>query len=252
MVLTPEQRRRYARQTPIPEFGPKGQVKLLESSALVVGCGALGSLVAVQLAVAGVGRIGIADYDTVDISNLHRQLFFTESETGKRKSSLILKAIHDRNPHTMIEEHQLLVTETVARRIFPSYDVVIDGSDNPATKAMSSRVCDELGIPCVIGGVEALSGMILTQLGAPALDGHLGTRDMDGHNSTWASLFPADDTSPSFSPCSFTGVLGPVPGVIASLQSLEAIKILAGIGRPLASRLLIFDGLNATFREIQL
>ncbi len=218
-----------------------------------MGCGALGSLVAVQLAAAGVGRIGIADYDTVDISNLQRQLFFTEADCGKRKSSLILKAIEERNHETMVEEHQLLVTEKVARRIFPSYDVVIDGSDNPATKAMTSSVCDELGIPCVIGGVEALSGMILTQLGEPALDGHsLGEPALDGHNATWASLFPADDTSQSFSPCSFTGVLGPVPGVIASLQSLEAIKILAGIGEPLASRLLIFDGLSSTFREVQL
>ncbi|MCC8037904.1 MAG: HesA/MoeB/ThiF family protein [Bacteroidales bacterium] len=253
MVLNSEQRRRYARNIHVEQLGLEGQARLLESSALVVGCGALGSLVAVQLAAAGVGRIGIADFDTVDLSNLQRQLFFTEEDTGESKSTLIRRAIEQRNSGVVVEEYQLLITEKVACNLFPSYDVVIDGSDNPATKAMTSRVCDDLSIPCVIGGVEALSGMILAQIPKNVSGAWEGRRSTAPINpATWASLFPSDSDNPSFSPCSIAGVLGPIPGVIASLQSLEAIKILAGVGRPLASRLLIFDGLATTFREIHL
>lgn len=234
--MTPDQRRRYSRNVMLPGIGAEGQKRLLDARVLIVGCGALGSIVAMYLAGSGVGHITIADFDTIDISNLQRQLSFSSSQFGEKKVLATAKRLREINPEVEVEAIDAFLTAATARTIINNQDLIVEGSDNSATKHFIASLCREMGKPCVIGGVREWEGQVSTLL--PGERGYL-------------DLFPEPEED-AMSPCALGGVLGPLPGVIGSLQSCEAIKILTGAGTPLASRMIIFDALRAEFREISL
>lgn len=217
---------RYSRLTILDGIGQEGVWRLQRGSIMVVGCGALGSLCAMYLAASGVGTVGIADFDTIDISNLQRQLFFDESSLGTPKCATLAARMRAINSDTVVAEYPEMINERKARDLFAEYDFIIDGSDNPATKLMTARVCESLGKPYCIGGVREMSGQVMSW--AP---GHAGYADMFGNAASCTG----------FTPCSVAGVLGPAAGVVASVQAAEAIKYLTGAGQNMFDRLLTFD-----------
>lgn len=217
---------RYSRLEALPGIGAEGVAKLRGGKVMVVGCGALGSLCAMYLAASGTGTVGIADFDTIDISNLQRQLFFDENSTGESKCRTLAERMRAINSEVTVREYPAMINETAASEIFPEYDFVIDGSDNPATKKMTANVCERLGIPYCIGGVREFGGQVMSW--AP---GHMG----------YAELFGDIPTCSGLTPCSIGGVLGPAAGVTASTQASEAIKHLTGHGKMLYDRLFTFD-----------
>lgn len=235
--LSQEERRRYSRTVMLPEIGKEGQARLLESHALIVGCGALGSIVAMQLAASGVGHLTIVDFDTVDISNLQRQLAFTEGDIGQKKSERLAAKIHAINSGIEVKTIDGVLKRTKAERLMADCDIAIEGSDNPATKYMVTDVAEALEKPCVLGAVSGFSGQVQTF--AP---GHAGYRD-------W---WPEEVGESGFTPCSLGGLLGPVPSLVASLQSAEAIKILAGLKPALLDTLLTLDTLKMEFHSYHL
>ncbi|MDE6267921.1 MAG: HesA/MoeB/ThiF family protein [Muribaculaceae bacterium] len=235
--LTPEDMRRYSRTVMLPEIGEEGQRRLLASRVMVVGAGALGSIVSMYLAGAGVGTIEIADFDTVDLSNLQRQLSFEERNVGEIKvqaTALRLRAI---NSGIRVIAHEEFIRRDRARELFSQADVVVEGSDNPSTKYMVSEVCVELGKACVLGGVAGWRGQVMTW--AP---GHSSYRD----------LYPEAADIGGCTPCSQGGVMGPVPGIVGSVQATEVIKLLTKSGTPLFDRLLTFDALDMQFDVFRL
>lgn len=218
--------RRYSRIEAIEGIGEQGVERLNEGKVFVVGCGALGSLCAMYLAGSGAGTVGIADFDTIDISNLQRQLFFDERSLGKSKVRTLADKIRNLNSSVTVEVFEGMVSRSKAEEIFAGYDFVIDGSDNPATKLMTSAVCESIGLPYCIGGVRECAGQIMSWT-----PGHLGYRDVFGDKIACGG----------FTPCSAGGVLGPAAGVVASVQASEAIKFLTGHGELLTDRLQTFD-----------
>lgn len=217
---------RYSRLEGLDGIGDEGMVALRNGSVLVVGCGALGSMCAMYLAASGVGRIGIADFDTIDISNLQRQLFFDETTLGKPKCKVLGERMRTLNSDVTVEEYPMLVKDDSARNLFARYDFIVDGSDNPATKHMTARICEEAGIPYCIGGVREFSGQVMSWA-----SGHKG----------YAEIFGETPSCQGFTPCSIAGVLGPAAGTVASVQASEAIKHLTTCGRMLYDRLFVFD-----------
>lgn len=232
-LLSPDEQRRYSRTILLPGMGMEAQQRLLASSVLVLGSGALGSIVSMYLAASGVGTIGIADFDNIDISNLQRQLSFTTADIGMSKVETTAAKLQAINPGITVNIHEGLVREKLARSLFPDYDLVVEGSDNPNTKYLVTDLCTELGIPYVLGGISEFRGQIMSW--AP---GHHGYRD----------IFPEGAPIESATPCGLGGILGPVPGTIGSMQASEVIKILTGVGQPLFGRMLTFNALNMTFQ----
>ncbi len=230
-LLNNEQLIRHSRTIALPEIGTEGVERLIKASVLVVGAGALGCIAAMYLAAAGVGRIGIVDFDTVGLSNLQRQLAYTEADLELPKTEALEAKLRAINPDTCIEVYNTMLTRENAAEMLSHYDVIIEGSDNPATKYLVSDTARALECPCIIGGVRGFTGQITTQL---------------AEGPTYRYVFPELPETCGFTPCSTAGVLGPVPGVIASLQATEAIKVLTGIGCPLAGRLLQIDTLTMT------
>lgn len=210
----------------LPGIGTEGVEKIRKGRVMVVGCGALGSLCAMYLSATGVGTVGIADFDTVDISNLQRQLFFDEQCLGSPKCATLAARIHAINSETTVNEYPEMINESRAVEIFADYDFIIDGSDNPSTKHMTASVCQRLGIPYCIGGVREFGGQVMSW--AP---GHAG----------YDELFGETPSCSGFMPCSVAGVLGPAAGVTASVQASEATKHLSGCGKMLYDKLFTFD-----------
>ncbi|CAG5133567.1 unnamed protein product [Candidula unifasciata] len=211
---------RYSRQLILPEFGVTGQIKLKSSSVLVVGAGGLGCPAAIYLAAAGVGKLGVVDYDEVELSNLHRQILHTVDRVGVSKSLSVAQSCFRLNPSVLYIPYQLQLNSTNALDIIKSYDVVVDATDNVATRYL-------LNDACVLANKPLVSGSALRFEGQP----------------------PPPETVTN---CSEGGVLGVVPGIIGSLQALEAIKIASGMEPSFCQRLLLFDGLDGTFRNIKL
>ena len=237
-MLTPTERDRYARHLSLPELGEEGQRKLKLGSALIIGAGGLGSPVAMYLAAAGVGRIGLVDFDRVDASNLQRQILYGESSVGERKLDAAWQRLHDLNAHVRVETFNDRLSSRNALGLFEPYDVIIDGTDNFATRYLVNDASVLLRKPNVYGSVYRFDGQV------SVFDAQRGP--------CYRCLYP-DPPPPHLVPsCAEGGVLGVLPGVIGTLQATEAIKLIAGIGAPLIGRLLLFDALTASFRTVQL
>ncbi len=229
---------RYLRQTTLPEFGAAGQEKLRTSSVLIVGAGGLGSPSSIYLAAAGVGRIGLVDFDRVDETNLHRQILYGTSDVGRPKLEAARERLSDLNPEVAVETYPSRLTSENALEILTGYDVVLDGTDNFATRYLVNDACTLLGKPNVYGSVFRFDGQVSV----------FSTRDAP----CYRCLYP-EPPPPHLAPsCAEGGVLGVLPGIIGTLQATEAIKILTGIGETLAGRLLLFDALRMTFRTMKL
>jgi len=238
VVLSAEQKQRYSRHLLIPEVGAAGQARLLGSKALLVGAGGLGSPAALYLAAAGVGTIGIVDFDIVDVSNLQRQIVHTTDRVGERKVESARKSINALNPGIKVVPHEeMLVAENV-ERIIAGYDVILDGTDTFETRYILNDAAVAAGIPVVHASVFRFEGQLTTFI------------PFEG--PCYRCLYPTPPP-PELAPgCSVAGVLGVVPGILGLLQATEALKVLLGIGHTLAGRLLLFDALETEFTELQL
>lgn len=235
--LEGDDRRRYIRTLQLEEIGLEGQQRLLTSRVLIAGTGALGSIAAMYLAASGVGHLTLVDFDTIDISNLQRQLSFDTASCGRKKAEAAAERIHAINPGTEITVIDKMLTRDNAPALIAGHDLVIEGSDNPPTKYMVTDTCAELGIPYVIGGVAQFRGQLTCwRPGYP----------------TYRDIFPEAAPEGGYTPCSLGGILGPLPGIIASAQACEAIKILSGAGEPLYGRLLLLDTLHPAATIIDL
>jgi adenylyltransferase/sulfurtransferase len=229
---------RYARQITLPEFGEAGQAKLRAASVLVIGAGGLGSPAAIYLAAAGVGRIGLVDFDRVDPTNLHRQILYGTSDVGREKLDAASEHLRDLNPDVMIETHAARLSSANALDILRDYHVIIDGTDNFATRYLVNDACVLLSKPNVYGSVFRFDGQVSV----------FATSD----GPCYRCLYPTPPPPHLVPSCAEGGVLGVLPGVIGTLQATEAIKIITGIGETLAGRLLLFDALRMTFRVMKL
>jgi len=229
---------RYARQIRLPELGPEGQERLARGSVLIVGAGGLGSPAALYLAAAGVGRVGLIDFDVVDETNLHRQVLYATSDVGASKVLAAAQRLRDMNPEVRIETHPQPLTSENALDVLAGYDVILDGTDNFPTRYLVNDACTILGKPNVYGSIFRFEGQ------AAVFDARTGP--------CYRCLYP-DPPPPHLVPsCAEAGVLGVLPGVIGTIQATEAIKLIAGIGETLLGRLLLFDALRMTFRPMRL
>ncbi len=238
MNLTPEQLTRYSRHFILPEIGEEGQKKLLNSKVLLIGAGGLGSPLGLYLAAAGVGTLGLVDFDNVDLSNLQRQILHTNDEIGKPKIDSAEKRIKAMNPDTKIIKYKLRLTSDNALDILKDYDIVIDGTDNFPTRYLTNDACVFLKKPNIYGSIYRFDG--LTTVFNPP----------DG--PCYRCLYPEPPPPGMVPSCAEGGVLGVLPGVIGTIQATEAIKILTGIGRTLVGRLMVYDALQMTFRELKI
>ncbi|MGL4992584.1 MAG: HesA/MoeB/ThiF family protein [Bacteroidales bacterium] len=223
---------RYNRHHIIEGFGTEGQDRLKNSSALIVGIGGLGSPIALYLAAAGIGRIGIIDDDTVSISNLQRQILYRESEINLSKVERAKHTLEKLNSHITIEAYPLRLDNNNAREIITRYDIVIDGCDNFNTRYIIDQITSELQIPYVYGSIAEFQGQI-------SVFNHKGA-------GSYNRLFPKEEYLESSADS--IGVIGSVPGVVGSLQATEAIKILSGVGEPLINRMLLINLKSMEFK----
>lgn len=229
---------RYARHLALPEVGEEGQKRLKAGRVLCVGAGGLGSPLAMYLAAAGVGTIGIVDFDTVDESNLQRQLLHGTKDVGRPKLDSAVDRLADLNPHVRVVTHNVRLSSANALDILSDYDIVVDGTDNFPTRYLVNDACVFLGKPNVYGSVFRWEG----QLSVFSTEG----------GPCYRCLF-REPPPPGLVPnCAEGGVLGVLPGIIGSGQAMETIKLLLGVGSSLAGRLLIFDALEMTWREVRL
>jgi adenylyltransferase/sulfurtransferase len=229
---------RYARHFVLPQVGPEGQRALAEAKVLLVGAGGLGSPVALYLSAAGVGTLGVVDSDLVDLSNLQRQVLHGISHLGQFKVESAKARLWELNPNVEVVPHQTRLSSDNALEILVGYDLVVDGSDNFPTRYLVNDACVISGKPYVYGAVDRWEGQVSV----------FATRD----GPCYRCLF-RDPPPPGLVPsCAEAGVLGVLPGVIGSLQATEVIKQVLGIGESLAGRLLIFNSLELTFREVRL
>lgn len=238
VVMSREQKVRYSRHLLIPEVGAEGQAKLLGSKALLIGAGGLGSPAMMYLAAAGVGTLGVVDFDVVDLSNLQRQIIHTTDRIGRKKTESAAETIRGINPDITVVPHEEMLTDANVDRLIAGYDVILDGTDTFETRYTLNDAAVRARIPVVHASVFRFEGQltVFTPYEGPC----------------YRCLYPTPPP-PELAPgCSVAGVLGVVPGVMGLLQATEAIKMLLGIGDSLSGRLLIYDALDASFAELQL
>ena len=223
----------YSRHLSLREVGPEGQARLRGASVLLVGLGGLGSPLAMYLAAAGIGRIGIVEFDRVDASNLHRQVLFGSSQVGQEKLAAGAARLRDLNPHIEIEEHDCALTRDNGRQIIKGYDIVADGADNFATRYLVNDACVLESKPLVSASILAFEGQL-------AVYNH-------GGGPCYRCLFPVPPPPGVVPSCAEGGVLGILPGVMGTLQATEVIKLVLGLGEVASSRLLHYDALALAF-----
>ncbi|HEX6642332.1 MAG TPA: molybdopterin-synthase adenylyltransferase MoeB [Thermoanaerobaculia bacterium] len=228
---------RYARQVTLPEIGVAGQAKLRRASVLIVGAGGLGSPAALYLAAAGVGTLGLVDFDRVDETNLHRQILYGTSSIGRPKLDAARERLEDLNPDVRIVTHDARLTSENALEIIRDYDMVLDGTDNFATRYLVNDACVLLGKPNVYGSIFRFDGQVSV----------FSTNE----GPCYRCLYPEPPPPGTVPSCAEGGVLGVLPGIVGSLQAAEAMKLITGAGEPLIGRLLLFDALRATFRTMR-
>ena len=239
MHLDVEELQRYSRHLIMPEVTSEGQSRLKAARVLCIGAGGLGSPAALYLAAAGVGTIGIVDFDDVDLSNLQRQILHGTKDIGRGKLESARDRLHDINPQIELELHECRFSSENAPQLVSRYDVIVDGSDNFPTRYLSNDVCVFTRKPNVYGSVFRFEGQ--TTVFAP----HLG-------GPCYRCLFPEPPPPESVPNCAQAGVLGVLPGIIGILQAIETLKLILGIGEVLVGRLLHFDALKVKFRELNL
>ena len=237
-MLTESQIERYSRHIILKEVGGKGQQKLLDGKVLIIGAGGLGAPAALYLAAAGVGTIGIADADDVDLSNLQRQVIHFTSDIGKPKVESAREKMEAINPDVKVITYQEWVAAANINSIIADYDFIIDGTDNFAAKFLINDACVLAGKPYSHGGILQFVGQTITVL--------------PGQSPCYRCLFPAPPPKDAIPTCSQAGVIGVLPGVIGSVQATEAIKFLLGKGELLAGRILMYDALGMKFRDVEI
>ncbi|MGE5553100.1 MAG: HesA/MoeB/ThiF family protein [Betaproteobacteria bacterium] len=229
---------RYSRQLLLKEVGGKGQRKLREARVLVVGAGGLGSPVIAYLAAAGVGTLGVVDFDRVELSNLQRQILHRTEDVGRPKAESAARAVKALNPGVEVAVHRARLGQDNVRDLIGGYDLVIDGVDNFASRYLLNDACVMAKKPLIEAGILRFDGMIMTI--------------KPGEGPCYRCVFPDPPPPGAVPSCQEAGVIGAVAGVMGVLQANEALKLILGIGEPLVGRMLVFDALAASFREIAL
>lgn len=236
--LNPQEYERYARHILLPEMGLAGQIKLKESSVACVGLGGLGSPAALYLAASGIGRLALIDDDTVDVSNLQRQILYKDSECGSPKVELAKKHLLELNPHIQIDVFQSRLDVNNSCETLKPYDIILDGSDNFPTRYLVNDTCVLLNKPLIHGSIYKFDG----QLSIFATN----------EGPCYRCLCPQPPEGDAIPNCAQAGVIGVLPGIIGTLQATEAIKLILGLGTPLIGKILQYDALNLTFRTLSL
>jgi len=236
--LTNDEIKRYSRHLIMPEVGVDGQRRLKAGSVLCIGAGGLGSPAAMYLAAAGVGRIGVVDFDVVDFSNLQRQIIHGTSDVGRSKLASAKDRLVDINPHIQVDTYETALSSDNALELFAPYDIILDGTDNFPTRYLTNDACVLLGKPNTYGSIFRFEGQASV---FAAKDG-----------PCYRCLYPEPPPPGLVPSCAEGGVLGVLPGIIGVIQATEAIKLLTGIGEPLVGRFLIYDALRMRFRELKL
>ncbi len=236
--FTDDELRRYSRQIVLKEVGGKGQKKLRESSVLIVGAGGLGCPAALYLTAAGIGKIGILDFDEVDVSNLQRQILHFTKDVGQLKTKSAAEKLKALNPNVTIQTFDMRLTPKNAREIVKQYDYIIDGSDNFATKYIINDACIIEGIPFTIAGILKFDGQILTVI--------------PHQTACYRCIFPSPPAPGIVPSCSQAGVFGAIPGIVGSIQASEAIKYLLGFGKLITNGILLINLTNIDFQKLSI
>lgn len=236
--LSHEEVQRYSRHLIMPEVGMEGQKKLKSASILLIGAGGLGSPLAMYLAAAGVGRLGLVDYDVVDYTNLQRQIIHGTKDVGRPKLESAAERIRDINPHTQIDLYEVPLTSENALELMEPYDIIIDGTDNFPTRYLTNDACVLLGKPNVYGSIFRFEGQVSVFY---AKEG-----------PCYRCLFPEPPPPGLVPSCAEGGVLGVLPGTVGAMQATEAIKLILGVGDPMIGRLMLYDALTMGFDEVRL
>jgi adenylyltransferase/sulfurtransferase len=236
--LSNEEILRYSRHLIIPEVGMEGQLKLKQAKVLLIGAGGLGAPLGLYLAAAGVGRIGLVDFDVVDLTNLQRQVIHSTADVGRKKLDSAIDSMRGINPNVSIDRFDTALTSENALEILQDYDIVVDGTDNFPTRYLVNDACVLLGKPNVYGSIFRFEGQatVFAYKGGPC----------------YRCLYPEPPPPGLVPSCAEGGVLGILPGLIGLVQATEAVKLIIGIGEPLAGRLLLYDALAMRFRELKL
>ncbi len=235
--FTNEQIYRYSRHIILPDVGGAGQRKLLDSSVLLIGAGGLGSPAAMYLAAAGVGKLGIVDFDVVDFSNLQRQLLHGTEDVGRPKIESAIETLRGINPDIEVRGYDTALTSANIMEIIEPYDIVLNGSDNFPTRYLVNDACVFAGKPLVDGSIFMFEGQ--------------ATVFKADEGPCYRCLYPTPPPPGEVPSCQEAGVLGVLPGIVGSIQAIETIKLLLGIGEPLIGRLLLFDALSMEFRTMR-
>lgn len=239
MDLNNDEIRRYSRHLILPEVGMAGQKKIRSTSVLCIGAGGLGSPIALYLAAAGIGKLGIVDFDVVDYSNLQRQILHTDADVGRSKAESAKETINSLNPHVEVILHNTRLTSANALDIIRPYDIVVDGTDNFPTRYLTNDACVLLKKPNVYGSIFRFEGQ------ASVFAPHLG-------GPCYRCLYPEPPPPGMVPSCAEGGVLGVLPGIIGCIQATEILKLALGTGTTLMGRLLLFDALKMKFHEVKL
>jgi len=234
--LTPEQVKRYSRHIIMPQIGSRGQRKLIDSKVLIIGAGGLGGPVAVYLALAGVGTIGIVDFDVVDLSNLQRQVLHTTETVGLPKVESATRMLARYNPGVNVVTHEYPITSENAMELISQYDIIVNGADNFATRYLVNDAAYLNGKPLVDGSILIFDGQVTTY---------------EPGKGCYRCLYPEPPPPGMVPNCAEAGVLGALTGTIGSIQATEVVKVILGIGDPLVGRLLLVDALAMEFRVVR-
>jgi adenylyltransferase/sulfurtransferase len=237
-MLSNEQLKRYSRQIILPGFGAEGQSKLSSANVLVVGAGGLGSTVLFHLAASGVGKIGIVDYDKVEISNLHRQIIHCTSDINKSKVISAAEKIKKNNPDVQVSTYDEKLTESNIKNLFKDFEIIVDGLDNFKDKFLVNDYCCKLNKKLVHAGAVGYEGQIMTVL--------------PERSACLRCIFPDGEPSDFRQSCKEIGVLGVTVGVIGALQAVEVIKLIVGIGDLIENKILKYNALNSKFYELKI
>lgn len=237
-ALSKQEIQRYSRHLIMPEVGMEGQLKLARAKVLMIGAGGLGAPLGLYLAAAGVGRLGIVDFDVVDFTNLQRQITFSTADVGRPKIQAAKERLAGLNPQIQIDTYETRLTSSNALDLFRDYDIIVDGTDNFPTRYLVNDACVLLGKPNVYGSIFRFEGQttVFNYPGGPC----------------YRCLYPEPPPPGLVPSCAEGGVLGVLPGIVGALQAMETIKLILGIGEPLTGRLLLFDALGMRFRELRL